>query len=126
MENIKNSKKPVFSKIKDYIFTIFSVGIEFLLADLTCEYGTNWKRPVWLWVGAVLVVFPLLYWFLGGIVGASSPWDYWYFSIVTATTLGYGDMHPIGYAKVFASLEAIFGMFMWAVFLTVFARKYMR
>jgi hypothetical protein len=52
--------------------------------------------------------------------------DYEYFSVVTATTLGYGDYHPIGVGRAIASLEALFGMFMWAVFLTVFARKYMR
>jgi len=49
-----------------------------------------------------------------------------YFSVVTATTLGYGDLHPVGWGKAIASAEAIFGMFMWAVFLAVFSRKYMR
>ncbi len=100
--------------------------LEFIIADWSCSYGTSWVQPIYNWIVNVLLLFPFLYHISGGIVGASSPWDYWYFSIVTATTLGYGDMHPIGYAKIFASLEAIFGMFMWAVFLTVFARKYMR
>jgi len=35
--------------------------IEFLLADLTCEYGTNWKKPVVLWILAVIILFPFLY-----------------------------------------------------------------
>jgi len=36
---------------------------------------------------------------------------------VTVTTLGYGDFHPIGIGKIFASMEAI--SFMWAVYIAV-------
>ena len=100
--------------------------LEFLIADWTCSYGTSWTRAIYNWLVNVLVIFPILYALVGGISGAHSIWDYLYFSIITATTLGYGDMHPVGYARIFASIEAIFGMFMWAVFLAVFARKYMR
>lgn len=107
------------------------VFLEWLLVDLTCEYGTNWRRPVALWFLLVLVAFPLLYYIvqvlgLGSVVGSTTFLDLVYFSIVTATTLGYGDLHPEGVIKAAASLEAVFGTFMWAVFLTVYARKYMR
>jgi hypothetical protein len=105
------------------------VWFEWLFADLTCKYGTDWKRPILLWLAAVNGVFPLLFWATKSVEGISSSLsflDYEYFSIVTATTLGYGDYHPFGVGRVIASAEAIFGMFMWAVFLTVFARKYMR
>jgi|GEM_PF-687319 hypothetical protein len=103
---------------------------EWLLADLTCKYGTDWKRPIILWVFMVNIVFPILYYSTQSVYGNGVPLTsflaYEYFSIVTATTLGYGDLHPLGIGRVIASIEAIFGMFMWAVFLTVFARKYMR
>jgi len=102
---------------------------EWLFADLTCRYGTDWKRPIMIWLVAVNAFFPLLFYLTGSVEGLSSRLgflDYEYFSIVTATTLGYGDYHPIGVGRAIASLEALFGMFMWAVFLTVFARKYMR
>ncbi len=102
---------------------------EWLFADLTCKYGTDWKRPILIWLAAVNVFFPILYLLTESVEGLSSTMgilDYEYFSIVTATTLGYGDYHPIGMGRVIASVEALFGMFMWAVFLTVFARKYMR
>lgn len=36
-------------------------------------------------------------------------WDALYFSVVTWTTLGYGDFQPIGYARGVASIEALFG-----------------
>jgi len=107
----------------------FEVGFEWLFADLTCKYGTDWKRPIMIWLFAVNVLFPVLFFVTNSVQGISNSLsflDYEYFSIVTATTLGYGDYHPIGVGRAIASVEALFGMFMWAVFLTVFARKYMR
>ncbi|WP_456421068.1 potassium channel family protein [Thermococcus sp.] len=107
----------------------FEVSFEWLFADLTCKYGTDWKRPILIWLLAVNVFFPVLFFVTKSVQGLSSNLtflDYEYFSIVTATTLGYGDYHPVGVGRVIASVEALFGMFMWAVFLTVFARKYMR
>ena len=105
------------------------VLFEWLFADLTCKYGTDWKRPILIWLTAVNAFFPFL--FLAtesvkGLSGSLGLLDYEYFSVVTATTLGYGDYHPVGIGRGIASVEALFGMFMWAVFLTVFARKYMR
>ncbi len=102
---------------------------EWLFADLTCKYGTDWKRPILIWLAAVNAFFPVLFLATESVRGLSaslSLLDYEYFSVVTATTLGYGDYHPVGIGRAIASIEALFGMFMWAVFLTVFARKYMR
>ena len=129
VEKIKAELIKAFNLIKatsSYLLAKGSSFLEFLIADLTCEYGINWQRPVILWMFFVLFTFPLLYFILGGVKEINSPLDYLYFSIVTATTLGYGDLQPIGWCKLVASTEAIFGTFMWAVFLAVFARKYMR
>ncbi len=120
-KGLKSKLKAAWSLVKAYA----SSTIEFLLADMTCRYGTDWKRPIALWVIAVLFLFPLAYWITGG-VRVHSFFDYLYFSIVTATTLGYGDLHPVGVGKMIASIEAVYGTFMWAVFLAVFAMKYMR
>ncbi|MBU7025782.1 MAG: two pore domain potassium channel family protein [Theionarchaea archaeon] len=49
-----------------------------------------------------------------------------YYSIVTFTTLGYGDIHPLGYSHIIASVEALTGAFFIALFVVVFARKMMR
>ena len=50
-----------------------------------------------------------------------------YFSIVTAVTPGYGKYELTSWVyQVVASIEAIFGTFMWAAFIATFARKYMR
>jgi len=103
---------------------------EIILVDWTCKYGTDWKRPICLWVIIVLVIFPIFYFLGNGIISPNAHVGFWesmYFSIVTATTLGYGDLQPKpGMFRLLAAVEAIFGMFMWAIFLTVLAHKYMR
>jgi uncharacterized protein YjbI with pentapeptide repeats len=121
-KGIKSKLKAIINLLKVYGCFL----MEILLADLTCEYGTNWERPVVLWIFTVLILFPLLYLLTKSVPNAYDFPSYLYFSIVTATTLGYGDLHPIGVGRALASVEAIFGTFMWAVFLAVFARKYMR
>ncbi|MDD1004968.1 potassium channel family protein [Pseudomonas sp. TNT2022 ID642] len=37
-------------------------------------------------------------------------WDCIYFSVVTITTLGYGDLAPTGVTRLLAALEALFGL----------------
>ena len=49
-----------------------------------------------------------------------------YFSVVTFTSLGYGDIRPIGIAKAFAGIEALMGIFLISLFVFVFCRKMVR
>jgi hypothetical protein len=44
-----------------------------------------------------------------GLPNVTQKEDFVYFSIVTFTTLGYGDISPIGWARLFAVLQAISG-----------------
>ena len=75
----------------------------------------------------LLLVFALVVSFLGlvyyiltpfghGIAGNDGPFKTLsigqglYFSIVTVSSLGYGDMHPVGAAKIIACVEVLFGL----------------
>lgn len=49
-----------------------------------------------------------------------------YFSIVTFTTVGYGDITPVGFNKVMVSMEALSGLLIAPVFITALCRKYLR
>jgi len=105
--------------------------LEFTLVDLTCAYGTSWERVVGTW-GVVILVSTLIFWLGKGIEHADHEGPIrsislsLYFSIVTFTTLGYGDYRPRGKYKILASIVAMAGAFMMALFVAVFVRRFMR
>ncbi|MCA9211839.1 MAG: potassium channel family protein [Planctomycetales bacterium] len=49
-----------------------------------------------------------------------------YFSIVTFTTLGYGDYKPVGRLQIVAASEAAVGAIMIAIVTVIFARRFLR
>ncbi|MGB0360084.1 MAG: ion channel [Endozoicomonas sp.] len=52
--------------------------------------------------------------------------DCLYFSVVTFTTLGYGDLTPLGFSRVIAAFEAFTGSFSLALFVVLFVKKIIR
>ena len=120
----KYSIKRIFSKIVDF----------------SCGYGERPLRIIFLSI-LIIMFFSFLF-FVSGVqyedkiqifsqvnsfeenlyIFANS----FYFSIVTFTTLGYGDILPIGLTKVFAATEALLGGFILAIFVIVFVKKMTR
>ncbi|RHW75311.1 ion channel [Colwellia sp. RSH04] len=49
-----------------------------------------------------------------------------YYSVVTFTTLGYGDFTPVGLSRAIAAIEAFTGSFTIALFVVVFVKKMTR
>lgn len=49
-----------------------------------------------------------------------------YYSVVTFTTLGYGDFTPVGISRAIAAIEAFTGSFTIALFVVVFVKKMTR
>ena len=97
------------------------IELFFILPSLTETFKKAY--PFWIIVSWILLIF-----FFGVIYiftpftekvpfesiehtngGSVETFDYFYFSAVTATTLGYGDFQPVGNGKVVALTEAIFG-----------------
>ncbi|MFH0978109.1 MAG: potassium channel family protein [Candidatus Woesearchaeota archaeon] len=74
---------------------------------------------------SIVVLFGLVYYFFGGSHSflyytqkaspSNSVLDYIYFSFITATTTGFGDIIPFGYFKLVAIFEVIFGLLLLAV-----------
>ena len=58
--------------------------------------------------------------------GKNGALDYLYFSVVTFTTLGYGDLRPLGYMRLVAGSEAIIGVILMSYFVVVWAHKVFR
>lgn len=111
-----------------------SKGIEklFLFSYKTLSaYG---ESPLRVGVAAMVVILgcSLLYW-LGGIYSSSlnetinSFPTSLYFSVVTFTTLGYGDYSPAStFIRVVASAQALSGLLLTSLFLVTVVRKYSR
>ncbi len=60
------------------------------------------------------------------IPGDTSFFDALYFSIVTFTTLGYGDYHAVGSMRYLAAAEAFVGAALMALFTVIVARNIIR
>ena len=101
--------------------------------SITCGYGERPKRVVFNGV-VIILIFAIIYTTFDAVEKAGeeekelSFWDALYFSVVTFTTLGYGDYSPGDevYFKVAAGLEAFAGAFTIALFVLVFGRQVMR
>ncbi len=110
------------------------------IVDLFCGYGEEPARVVGFSLITILS-FAFLFFFVGITDGESSiglsseqPINHnirnffqcLYFSVVTFTTLGYGDLSPLGMARAFAAIEAFAGSFILALFVVVFVKKMTR
>jgi hypothetical protein len=90
---------------------------------ITCNYGRSLGRWI-IWVIGVILFFGILFQFTQ--TGAKSFLDSLYFSFVTFTTLGYGDIVPLsGAAKILVIFESVTGYMMGGLLVAILARKVM-
>jgi hypothetical protein len=101
------------------------------LMGLLSGYGEKPNRVILSSV-AILFIYAAIYYYLKAVAILDPAvknyffWDYVYYSIVTFTTLGYGDLVPkpnIGY-RLLAGSEAFIGAFMIGLFVFTLSRKY--
>jgi ion channel/pentapeptide repeat protein len=97
-----------------------------------CGYG---ERPINVLIISILIIllYSLGYASLGGPEGIGEGDNIYvdsvYFSIVTFTTLGFGDLHPnasIPLMKVSAASEAYFGIILMPLFIVILTRRLIR
>lgn len=110
------------------------------LVDVFCGYGEKPLRVILFSLG--LIGMCALLYFLLGVQGpehfirfdlndslylnAEDLLRSFYMSVVTFTTLGYGDITPVGWSKLVAAFEAFTGSFTLALFVVVFVKKMTR
>lgn len=110
------------------------------VVDVSCGYGERPTRIISISIFSIFL-FACIF-FMTGLQGANNILffstsnnlneniniflDCLYFSVVTFTTLGYGDILPLGISKLFAGLEALLGGFVLAIFVVVFVKKMTR
>lgn len=110
------------------------------LVDLFCGYGEDPVRIVGLSI-CMIAICAMLYTFTGlNYQGQTIVFDSaktfgenislfgscLYYSVVTFTTLGYGDFTPVGISRAIAAIEAFTGSFTIALFVVVFVKKMTR
>lgn len=104
-----------------------------LIMALLCGYGEKPCRVI-LSSTALIFIYSIIYAALDILKASSevvnangfSIWDYIYFSIVTFTTVGFGDLSPkmVPLFQMLVGSEAFVGAFMIGLFVFTLARKY--
>ena len=111
------------------ILTHIPALAEYIVARRTFGYGEKPLRVVWAAILVVLVC-AVCYYFGGGVkndsgVELASLWDSVYFSLVTFTTVGFGDFRPVAlHARLLAGTEAFTGALTMALFAVTLAKRY--
>jgi hypothetical protein len=90
-------------------------------------HGEGWKRLLFGWIVGVIFIFAAIY-YLWGSFNSATFWDTLYYSATSFSALGYGNWapQPSGWVKGMGAVEAIIGVFMMALLLVTFVRKWTR
>lgn len=123
------------------------------LVEITTKYYTSWKRTL-LSMGIMIIIFFLIYCsFPNLLIYKDTPissknlfvlvfdmiknsnidmycliskfGNVLYFTIITFTTVGYGDITPLNWMKAVAGLEALLGIFYTSSFVVALSRKFL-
>lgn len=91
------------------------------------------KKRLAIWIGiymGIIVSFAIVFLLLpkgmwGGNERVSSFWDAFYFSVVTITSLGFGDIYPLAgsCSRILVSIEAVLGIMVIGFFLNDIAHN---
>ncbi len=121
----------------DTIGTVAAVGLVIWIVSQSWFYMTQVKSPrrlLFLMGVSFIQVVPFLFAAVYGafgytdncVVGAQGPADILYFSYVTFTTVGYGDMAPTGLCRGLAVAEAVTGYILLGMFVAAAVALYAR
>jgi len=104
-----------------------------VVAGASCGYGVKPERPL-IWAFVLIMVFTLVYWRGKGIKrlkennGDNNRVSRWaafynafYFSVVTFTTVGYGDWYPVDRYRIVVMIEGVLGWLLLALFIVTLA-----
>jgi hypothetical protein len=105
--------------------------LNYIFGDLLCKYGTSFTRVLMASI-IVIMLCAVLYTTNNSLLFHNEPikeanfLNSTYFSIVTFTTLGYGDYHAIGLMRFLAAAESFMGAALMALFTVIVARTIIR
>lgn len=114
--------------IREYADTKWKRILMYFYKGLS-NYGESPLRVLG-WGTLIILLCAVLYFVFGLNIPKSedvSVLAYLYYSVVTFTTLGYGDFSPlVGVSRFISAAQAILGLFFTSLFLVTFVRKFSR
>ena len=121
----KTHEKPGLRGAMHRFFSWFMLSISYFL------WGHG-ERPARAFFSAMFVILAAAFIYSrgaliqNGAVFRPGFLDSLYFSAVTFTTVGYGDISPVGLSRYLACAEAFCGMFLMPLFIVSLSRRYLR
>lgn len=115
-------------------------GITWVLRRIFLWVGLSFSNLLWghgerpmrtFYSGIAVVCLAALFYTQGqlikdGLAFTPNFFEALYFSVITFTTVGYGDITPLGVTKLLATIEAFCGIFIIPIFVIGLSRKYLR
>ncbi|PIU41165.1 MAG: hypothetical protein COS99_07445 [Candidatus Omnitrophica bacterium CG07_land_8_20_14_0_80_42_15] len=122
------------AKIKEEKGVIGFIKHVFMWFILSCSFAVwgHGERPARSFLAAIAIIllsafcYTFDYVLVNGIILKPDFFKAIYLSVVTFTTVGYGDISPMGLGKIVASIEAFSGAFVMPIFVVGLSRKYLR
>lgn len=111
----------------------YSHASQYMLWKITSNYGESLGRWIIMCI-VVILAFAVAHNGFGTITSGTVSsdkslrfFDYIYFSIITFSTLGYGDLHPVGLlGQILACLEVFCGLIMFGLLLSFVGNRFQR
>ncbi len=124
-------RKMTFRKEAYFFNREYWSWLEYKILEITSLYTTSilrWATTTFVFAIFMAGIYAALDYFLDDslrtIQGTAHWYDYIYFSVITMTTVGFGDITPVFFlAKLIATLEAFIGFLMLGIFISLIQKK---
>jgi tetratricopeptide (TPR) repeat protein len=121
----KSKEKKGFLSSLKRLFIWLMLGFSYLI------WGHGEKPSRTFLTCAFIILISAVFYSLGhtikeGIISRPNLSDALYFSVITFSTVGFGDVTAVGLTKLVVMLESLCGIFIMPLFIVGFSRKYLR